>query len=46
MLHQYKGDLPLLIGITLISSTIVFLGNLIANLLYPVIDPRIKEKWS
>ena len=41
-----KGDLPLLIGITLISSTIVFLGNLIANLLYPVIDPRIKEKWS
>lgn len=41
-----EGDLPLLIGITLISATIVFLGNLTANLLYPVIDPRIKEKWS
>lgn len=41
-----KGDLPLLIGITLISATLVFLGNLVANLLYPIIDPRIKEKWS
>ena len=41
-----KGDLPLLIGITVISSAIVFLGNLCANLLYPLIDPRIKETWS
>lgn len=41
-----KGDLPLLIGITVISSAMVFLGNLCANLLYPLIDPRIKETWS
>lgn len=38
-----KGDLPLLLGITIITSIIVFSGNLIANLLYPIIDPRIKE---
>lgn len=41
-----KGDLPLLIGITVISSAIVFAGNLVANLLYPVIDPRIRQEWS
>jgi peptide/nickel transport system permease protein len=41
-----RGDLPLLIGITLISATIVFIGNLIANLLYPVIDPRIRQEWA
>ena len=38
-----KGDLPLLLGITMVTGSIVFLGNLIANLMYPVIDPRIKE---
>lgn len=38
-----KGDIPLLLGITIITSIIVFTGNMIANLLYPVIDPRIKE---
>ena len=38
-----KGDLPLLLGITMFTGAIVFTGNMIANLLYPVIDPRIKE---
>ncbi len=38
-----KGDLPLLLGITMVTGSIVFIGNLIANLLYPLIDPRIKE---
>ncbi len=38
-----KGDLPLLLGITMFTGAIVFIGNMIANLLYPVIDPRIKE---
>lgn len=38
-----KGDLPLLLGITMVTGTIVFVGNLIANVLYPIIDPRIKE---
>lgn len=38
-----KGDLPLLLGITMVTGAIVFVGNMIANLLYPIIDPRIKE---
>jgi peptide/nickel transport system permease protein len=41
-----KGDIPLLMGITIVSSIIVFLGNLAANLLYPIIDPRIGEHYD
>ncbi|MDR2586650.1 MAG: ABC transporter permease [Coriobacteriales bacterium] len=36
------GDAALLVGITLISAATVFSGNLIANLLYRVIDPRLR----
>ena len=39
-----SGDIPLLLGITMISAIFVFTGNLIANLLYPVVDPRIRER--
>ena len=35
------GDVPLLLGITLISAVIVFIGNLIADLLYAAVDPRM-----
>lgn len=38
-----NGDAPLLMGIALISALFVFTGNLIANLLYGVCDPRIRE---
>ena len=38
-----NGDVPLLLGITLISALFVFTGNLIANILYGVVDPRLKE---
>lgn len=38
-----KLDLPLLLGIALCSGLFVFAGNLIANLLYPLIDPQIRE---
>lgn len=38
-----SGDIPLLLGIVLFSVTIVFTGNFIANILYVIIDPRIKE---
>jgi peptide/nickel transport system permease protein len=41
-----KGDIPLLMGVTIVSSVIVFLGNLTANLLYPLIDPRIRENYD
>lgn len=38
------SDLPLLLGITVITAAIVFLGNLTADLLYGVIDPRIRKR--
>lgn len=37
------SDVPLLMGITLATAAMVFVGNLIANLLYGVIDPRIRR---
>lgn len=37
------GDIPLLLGITVISAAIVFVGNFTANLLYGVVDPRIRS---
>ncbi|MFC3769596.1 ABC transporter permease [Paenibacillus sp. GCM10012303] len=39
-----RGDVPLLLGIVLFSSLFVFAGNLIADLLYRLIDPRIRER--
>ena len=36
-----KGDLPLLMGIAIISLVFVYSGNINADLLYRVIDPRI-----
>ena len=38
-----SGDAPLLLGIAVISAALVFIGNLIANLLYGIIDPRIRR---
>ena len=35
------SDVPLLLGITLISSALVFAGNLTADLLYQAVDPRL-----
>ena len=36
-------DLPLLVGITLFASVLVVLGNLLADVLYRVMDPRVRE---
>ncbi|HML32953.1 MULTISPECIES: ABC transporter permease [Sporomusa] len=38
-----SGDAPLLLSIAVISAALVFTGNLIANLLYGFIDPRIRR---
>ena len=38
-----QGDVPLLLGVTLFSALFVCVGNMIANLLYGVIDPQIRE---
>ncbi len=37
------SDVPLLLGITVISAMFVFGGNLIANVLYGIVDPRIRR---
>jgi peptide/nickel transport system permease protein len=36
-------DIPLLVGITLCASLLVVLGNLLADVLYRVMDPRVRE---
>ena len=38
-----NSDMPLLMAITIVSALIVFGGNLIANLLYGIVDPRIRR---
>lgn len=38
-----QGDVPLLLGITLFSALFVCVGNMIADVLYCVIDPRLRE---
>lgn len=37
------ADVPLLLGITLIMAAMVFIGNMTANILYGVLDPRIRR---
>ena len=37
------SDLPLLLGITVVTAAIVSAGNLIADLLYGVVDPKIRK---
>lgn len=37
------SDLPLLLGITVVTSALVFGGNLAADLLYGVVDPKIRR---
>ncbi len=39
-------DLPLLVGITLLGSVTVVLGNLLADVCYRVADPRIRESTA
>ncbi|MCG8400573.1 MAG: ABC transporter permease [Firmicutes bacterium] len=38
-----RGDVPLLLGIVIFSALFVFAGNLIADIIYRVVDPRIRE---
>ena len=37
-----NSDLPLITGITLVTATIIIFANLIVDLLYAVIDPRVR----
>lgn len=38
-----NSDVPLLLGVTLFSALFVCVGNMIANLLYGIVDPQIQE---
>lgn len=40
------SDVPLLLGITLFSALFVFTGNMIANLIYGIVDPQIREGYE
>ncbi len=37
-----RSDVPLLLGIVLFSTVFVFVGNTLADLIYSVVDPRIR----
>jgi len=39
-----RGDVPLLLGVVIFSALFVFSGNLAAELLYRLIDPRLRLK--
>lgn len=38
-----RSDVPLLLGIVIASAIFVYVGNLIADIIYNFVDPRIKE---
>jgi peptide/nickel transport system permease protein len=37
-----RVDIPIIMGVTLVSACAIVLGNLLADLMTPLIDPRIK----
>jgi peptide/nickel transport system permease protein len=37
-----RVDIPIIMGVTLVSATAIVLGNLLADIISPMIDPRIK----
>lgn len=39
-----KSDLPLLMGIVMVSAIFVFSGNMIADIINSIINPRLKEE--
>ncbi|MEH6991419.1 ABC transporter permease [Neobacillus drentensis] len=41
-----RGDVPLLLGLVIFSSIFVFVGNLMADLISFIVDPRMKERRS
>jgi len=39
-----RVDIPIIMGVTLVSACFIVLGNLIADLIAPLVDPRIRLK--
>ena len=40
----FQRDYPVIMALTMISATLVVIGNLIADILYAIFDPRIDYK--
>ena len=38
-----RGDVPLLLGLVIFSALFVFVGNLVADVIYHVVDPRTRR---
>ena len=36
-------DYPIIMGVTMISSVLLIVGNLLADILYTIVDPRIRD---
>jgi peptide/nickel transport system permease protein len=41
-----RSDVPLLVGITLFSAIFVFVGNTLADVVYRLVDPRMRRVSS
>lgn len=39
-----RSDVPLLLGIVIVSACFVFFGNSLADVIYQFVDPRIKQR--
>ncbi|MDQ1254836.1 MAG: peptide/nickel transport system permease protein [Euryarchaeota archaeon] len=39
-----RSDVPLLLGIVIVSACFVFIGNSLADVIYQFVDPRIKQR--
>ena len=39
-----RVDIPIIMGVTMVSATAIVLGNLLADIVTPFIDPRIKMR--
>ncbi|MBU2957930.1 ABC transporter permease [Paracoccus sp. 1_MG-2023] len=39
-----RVDIPIIMGVTMVSATAIVLGNLLADIVTPLIDPRIKMR--
>ena len=37
-----SSDLPLITGITMLTASIIILANLVVDMLYAVVDPRVR----
>jgi len=38
-----KLDYPVILAVMLLSATLVVIGNLLADVLYTVVDPRVRR---